>query len=251
MKFSIKILPLAILIFCSFAAAQTEDASASVVNTECKADVFIETDIPGSSIFINNRQVGKGSVSIELTKGRYFLSAVEDIEEWNSKVFNDSIEITECTGEKFSYKFSSGVYLKTEPQDVYVYSSDTLVGHTPLFLSDEISSVTLSKSGYQTKNLAVNQIYSGKPVKLDFVGTKDNGSFFQQDLFKILLGGLVVLGGTTAYFKLKADEKFEDYQFSGDQKLLDQTRKYDLISGITFTALQINFGVLIYYFLIE
>ena len=76
-------------------------------------------------------------------------------------------------------------------------------------------------------------------------------SFFEKDIFKVLTAGIVVLGGATAYFKIKADNKFEEFEFSGNGKLLDETRKYDLISGITFTALQINFGLLLYYFLIE
>ena len=46
-------------------------------------------------------------------------------------------------------------------------------------------------------------------------------------------------------------KKFDEYQIVGDPALLDQTDKYDLISGITFTALQINFGLIIYLFLTD
>ena len=76
-------------------------------------------------------------------------------------------------------------------------------------------------------------------------------NFFETDIFKILTAGIIVLGATTAYFKLEADAKYEEYQYSGNSELLDDIRKYDLISAITFTALQINFGLLLYFFLSE
>jgi hypothetical protein len=63
------------------------------------------------------------------------------------------------------------------------------------------------------------------------------------------VSSIVVLGGITAYYKIKADKRFDDYQATGDGALLNETRKYDLISGISFAALQVNFGFLIYYFL--
>ncbi len=56
-----------------------------------------------------------------------------------------------------------------------------------------------------------------------------------------------MLVGISTYFKLKADKKFDAYTITGEQTLLDQTFKYDLISGILFTALQINLGTLIYF----
>ena len=88
-------------------------------------------------------------------------------------------------------------------------------------------------------------------MRLEEAGIQNGKSFYEKGLFKYLIGGLVVLGGTTAYFKLEADKKFEEYQLTGSNNLLDETRRYDLISGITFGALQINFGILLYYFLSE
>jgi hypothetical protein len=38
---------------------------------------------------------------------------------------------------------------------------------------------------------------------------------------------------------------------TGNDDYLRQTRRYDLISGITFGAVQVNFGLLLYYFLKE
>ena len=143
------------------------------------------------------------------------------------------------------------VLLNSSPQDVSVFYNDSLVGNTPLFVRSGFTNLSLRKSGYDDIKVLFNDISSSKLVSMNYNGQEKEKSFFEKDIFKILTAGIVVLGGTTAYFKLKADNKFEEYQFSGNSNLLDDTRKYDMISGITFTALQINFGLLLYYFLIE
>jgi len=143
------------------------------------------------------------------------------------------------------------VLLNSSPQDAYVFFNDTLIGNTPLFVQSSFRNLTLRKSGYDDINILFDDITPGRIFPMNSNGQEKEKSFFEKDIFKILTAGIVVLGGTTAYFKLKADKKFEEFEFSGNSKLLDETRKYDLISGITFSALQINFGLLLYYFLTE
>jgi hypothetical protein len=143
------------------------------------------------------------------------------------------------------------VLLNSFPQDVYVFFKDSLVGNTPLFVHSSYGTLTLKKPGYDDLVISFNEIIPGKIPSMHYTGEEKERSFFERDIFKILTAGILVLGGTSAYFKLKADDKFEQYEFSGDGKLLDETRKYDLISGISFTALQINFGLLLYFFLVE
>lgn len=143
------------------------------------------------------------------------------------------------------------VLLNSSPQDVYVFYKDSLIGNTPMFVEGKFERLTLQKSGYDKLNISSSDITPIKTFTLKFNEQIREESFFERDIFKVLTAGIVVFGGATAYFKIKADNKFEEFEFSGNGKLLDETRKYDLISGITFTALQINFGLLLYYFLIE
>ena len=74
---------------------------------------------------------------------------------------------------------------------------------------------------------------------------------FTSTTFKILIGSAAVLGGISAYFKIKADKKYDDYLNTKNQSTLDEVDRLDLISGITFGLLQINFGYLIYKFLTD
>ena len=140
------------------------------------------------------------------------------------------------------------IYLKTDPDDAYVMKKDSLIGHTPLFINPLLGEVLLTKPGYEQKSINLSG-YDNSPVSLKFTGKKSTGSFFESTAFRLFVSGIVVLGGITAYYKIKADKRYADYQASGDGNLLTETRKYDLISGISFAALQVNFGFLIYYFL--
>ena len=76
-------------------------------------------------------------------------------------------------------------------------------------------------------------------------------NFFTSTTFKILIGSAAVLGGISAYFKIKADKKYDDYLNTKNQSTIEEVDRLDLISGISFGLLQINFGYLIYKFLTD
>jgi hypothetical protein len=220
---------------------------------DCNADLNVETDSRSSVIFINGSLAGSGNLRISLPHGRHIITAKKNVDEWNAKTFTDTLLISDCREYKVGFIFSPDVYLKTDPQDVSVYSGGILYGHTPLFINTDSfkKRIELKKEGYQNKVLQPVDLTKGEIIKLNYTGKKAEKSFFEKDIFKILAGSMAVLGATTAYFKLKADDEFENYQFNGSSSSLDNTRRYDLISGISFAALQINFGVLIYFFLFD
>lgn len=71
--------------------------------------------------------------------------------------------------------------------------------------------------------------------------------FFNSTISKILVGSAVVLGGVSAYFKLKADKEFDNS--TKNRNYASNYSTYDTISGISLGLLQVNIGILIYYFL--
>ena len=223
--------------------------SAIIKAQDCKALVHINTDIPSSKIYISGSLTGSGSEDVELGKGIYYVVVMEEADRWDSQTFEDTLRITDCKDTILNYNFKSEVYLDTEPQDVYVYRDSTLIGHTPLFIPVEAGNILLKKPGFEEKSLELRNVSSTEKVKLNFTGERKGENFFEKNIFKILVGGIVALGGVSAYFKLKADDNFDQYQFTGNKYYLDQTHKYDLVSGITFGAVQVGFGFLIYYFL--
>lgn len=120
-----------------------------------------------------------------------------------------------------------------------------------MFIGNYSNELKLTKPGYEDKIINKNQFIENNLVSLKFIGDKKEKSFFYSTEFQILAGSALVLGGLSAYYKLKADDAFDDYQFTGDKAMLDKTNDFDVVSGITFTALQINFGYILYRFLTE
>ncbi len=222
---------------------------AQIYGQDCKAGIRIKTDNPSAKIYIDNNPAGSGSADIELRTGIYHLVVLEEADRWDSQSFEDTLRITTCNDTVLTYNFKSEVYLNTDPQDAYVYKDSSLIGHTPLFLPVSSGSILLKKPGFEEKIVNLKDLSSTQKVKLNFTGERRGESFFEKNIFKILVGGIVALGGVSAYYKLKADDNFDQYQFTGNQSYLDKTHKYDLISGITFGAVQVGFGFLIYYFL--
>jgi hypothetical protein len=145
--------------------------------------------------------------------------------------------------------YAQEIYLKTDPDDAYVMKGDSLIGHTPLFIPQLFQSISLMKPGYASEDVKLSS-YDGMPVKLKFVGKQNSQPFYEKSAFRIFMLSSVALGTITAYYKIKADNKFEDFKATGTPSLLNETHRYDLISGLSFAALQINFGLLIYYLLI-
>ena len=56
----------------------------------------------------------------------------------------------------------------------------------------------------------------------------------------------VLSGAVAAYFKLKADNLYKDYDRTGDQSVLDKVKTYDTISGVALGVCEINLGLLTY-----
>ncbi len=217
----------------------------------CKVKVNIYTDLPSSKIYLDTILIGKGNAEIDLDKGVYHLTVMEESDRWNAKSFIDTLKIIECRDTTIKFYFKSEVYLQTDPSDVYVYNYKELIGHTPMFISESTDSMLLKKPGYQERTITAFDLNKDEIIKMNFTGKVKAESFLQRNSFKILVAGIVALGSVSAYYKIKADNNFDKFQSTGEQKFLDLTHKFDLISGITFGALQINFGILIYNFLFD
>lgn len=237
MKFSEIIFAIVLVCYTSFAQEYT-------------ARIIISSDSDSAEYFINGKRAGKGnSIIIEKDTGSYIIKAVESEGLWNPVVITDSIKVREYRDYMLNYSFYSKILLRSEPEDAYVYRNDLLLGNTPLLVDKLSGIIKLQKHGYEDMNVDIANLQG--VLKLKSSGIRNNESFYKRNLFKYMIGGLIILGGTTAYFKLKADDKFEEYEFTGDERLLRETRRYDLISGIAFGALQINIGLILYYFLSE
>jgi hypothetical protein len=219
---------------------------------DCKAKIFIHTDIENAKLFIDDSLESEGNnFELELEPGTYRINIVEDFKKWNAANLEDTLIIKDCSILNFDYDLNNKIILDTNPQNVYVKESDSLVGFTPLHLDENFQTLLLQKPGYADEIISNQEVSAGVKPELEFIGQVKGESFYESTLFKVLIGTAIALGATTAYYKLEADKNFDEYQLTGDPAALEQTDKYDLISGITFVALQIDFGLILYMFLTD
>lgn len=219
---------------------------------DCKATLAIKTNADSTKLFIDDVYFSQGNNFVaKLDTGLHTIVLQKDLWRWNSNSRKDTIRITKCKNYERKYSFENRILFNTDPQDVSVFENDSLIGFTPLLIKSIDKNLILKKPDYTSSATSFSEIaLGGKPV-LQFVGYKEKEDFYETTWFKVLVSTAIALGATTAYYKLEADKKFDEYQITGDPALLDQTDKYDVISGVTFVALQINFGLILYLFLAD
>jgi hypothetical protein len=219
---------------------------------DCKANILIQTDVENVKLFINDSLNSEGNQFVlKLEPGIYRISIVEDYKKWNAGRIEDTLRVIDCSDLNFNYEIKNKIFLNSQPQNVHVIEDDSLIGFTPLLLEGNFQTLLLQKPGYADQIISNQEVSAGVKPELQFIGQVKGESFYESTLFKVLIGTAIALGATTAYYKLEADKKFDEYQVTGDPAALEQTDKYDLISGITFVAMQIDFGFILYLFLTD
>lgn len=226
--------------------------TSKLFSQDCNPTLVITTDFPLTQIFINDSLVSESNnLEIELTRGTYKILVMENSDRYDALTFLDSLTVNDCKTYNLNYTKSKKVYLDTNPQDAYVFRGDSLIGNTPIFINGNLLPITLKKNGYEDFLLQKEKINDRIMINLNFNGQPKEESFFSTNTFYVLTGTAVLLGAITAHYKLKADDKFDEYKLTKNKNLLDETDRYDLISGITFTAMQINIGFILYKLLSE
>lgn len=220
--------------------------SISAYSQDCDSKLLLKTDISNFRVFINDSLEYKDQYEFELKKGFYKILILEDSDRWNASSFSDSIFIDSCETKELILQLSSDILIDSDPLDVQVFAGDSLLGFTPLLMPKYFDKITLKKIGYSEKEIVIDERFSKMNASLDFIGEPKKENFFDKPLSKVLIGSMVVLGAASAYFKIKADNNYDEFLRTGDVKYKDRTNEFDLISGVSLGFTQINFGFLIY-----
>lgn len=198
--------------------------------------------IINDSIFYSN------SFSENYLYGKYKIVVKENSKEWGSEsnIFEIILNEENPNFHK-EITFSKKNFIDSNPSNAKVILNDSVIGYTPLSLSLNSQNIIIEKDNF--KSVFINPVKEINTVELEKFQLENNNSFLETYLFETLIGTAVALGATAAYYKIEADKKYDDYLKTRDKSLIDKTEKLDLISGISFSLLQINFGALIYLFL--
>lgn len=222
------------------------------ISAQDGAMVSIKTHKPLAPIYINEQLVAFGEYDTTLSEGLHTLKILEGVKLYDPFAIYDTISVSSASNDlELHYEIPEPFFILSEPHDAYLYGNDLHIGNTPELVYELPSTLVLKAKGFENKTLQSSQLRNMKIIMLQKSNRSEETAFHNSDLFKYLLGGVVILGGVSAYFKIKADDHYEAYERYGKQNDLDLTNQYDTISGISFGLLQVNFGYLLYRFLIE
>lgn len=235
-----KILFLSLFILCN-SFAQTNSIQ-----------LLIQTNRDSTGFFIDNKFIGVGkNLTLNIEAGTHTIYLVESIKQWDAEIIKDTILVEGINQLNLEYNFNEKFLVNTVPQDVSVYEKDSLMGFTPAYIESGFTDLQLKKLNYQNINVSFNEIAGGDKPELIFTGEPPETPFYGSALFTLLLGTAIALGATTAYLKLEADDKFEEYSITGDPELIDEVNQYDVASATTLVIFELNVALIIYFFLTE
>jgi len=188
-------------------------AGVAVYGQDCKGIAVIKIDSPLSVIIIDDSLKAESGESVLVATGEHVLKIVCNPEEWNSYAVIDTLRIEKCDSVyNLTYRLRDIRELRNE-----ILTADSVMNEEKRDLLSNFS---------EQKN------------------------FTHSAEFKWLLAGVVAFGGAAAYLKIEADKKYDEYQETSEQRFLDETRRYDVLSGISFGLLQLNFLYMVLNFLI-
>ena len=185
---------------------------------DCKSKLVINSDSVIVNVLVDDSLFSTSNHPIiELPNGKYFIKIIEANHIWNSKYFIDTLELKECETKVINFNPDRRVYLDSNPQDAYVFYGDSLIGSTPNYFNKFSRKLLLKKNGYADYDYLNNNSANQVKINLKFINNQKKESFFSSTAFKVLAGTAIALGTVTAYFKLKADNRFDEYKASRDQ----------------------------------
>jgi len=225
----------------------------SVVYAQEKStNLIIETNRNDAGLFFDNKFIGTGSdFTMEVDSGLHTIYISENIRDWDAEIVRDTIQLSQSDSLVLHYIFKNKDIVNTIPEDVYVFENDSLMGFTPALIESGFLTLELEKPDYSSISISTEIIESGTKPELKYIGEPAREQFYGSALFTILLGTAIALGATTAYLKLEADDNFEQYLVTGDPELLEQVDSYDVSSGATLVAFELNVALIIFLFLAE
>ena len=219
----------------------------------------IRSNAPGTRIFIDDRFVGISPLSgIPITKGEHKLRYLHpDSLRWPLPVIVESLVISADSSIERTVNFPSMVYFTTEPYGASIRLNDSVIGTTPLYYSANLSGqvVTFAKGGYEDASMVVSadggEVYS-RLRAID--GNMRNESALMvsgersKNLTPIFIAsyGTILAGGMAAYFKIQADQRYNEYLSGGDPATLDHVHQLDRFSAIALVTSQLSFIALSY-----
>ncbi len=221
----------------------------------------VRTERPGVRVYADTAYLGATPLApVRISEGMHIIHYVPpETHSWLNPAVIETL--TAHPGEHLvrTVAFPFIYHVTSEPYGATVRNGSVL-GLTPLDLRlpSPLSVVTVSKEGYQEASIPLagdqREVHvllhaseggSPAPPSAYLSGERSKSAL----PIYITTGATVLTGAAAAYFKIKADNYYDDYRRTGDEGKLSQVRQLDVASGITLAASELSLFTLTYFLL--
>jgi hypothetical protein len=249
----------------AYTAGEPVDTAAAIASPPA---LVFQTDIDSSRVVIDGSFVGKTPLTIDtLQPGIHEIRLSHpDPENWLTETISDTIDVPPGEARTLRYTFVPRYFVRSIPDGAQVFLGDSLAGTTPSVIRItsrmEGRAIELRKDGYEAAGVLPVQNERGViTVMLSplwqhgdrkesvFRVDESNG---KRNLRLYITGTATVLSGVAAaYFKVQADNRYDEFLRSGNPALRSETRRLDTTSGVALAITQIGLGLFTYFLLSE
>lgn len=224
------------------------------------SSITIQSVPDSAHVMLDGHDVGTTPLTLDsIVPGPHALLLQHpDVESWLTEPTSDSVSLNPGEHRTLRYNLRSQYFITSSPFGAEVVLGDSLIGTTPLVTSLRLDqqSIVVRKTGYEPSTF---QISGGNIISIPLKRlwtNEDGGETYFRDLngnsekplgLYIAGAATVVSGVAAAYFKVKADGRYQQYLTTGDRTLLSRTNDLDTAAGIAIAATQVGLGLFTYF----
>ncbi len=230
------------------------------------AYLLVRTAYSGLEVLIDGKPVGRTPLEVvAISPGRHKLVVEHpNRHNWNEHDFMREIEIAGSDTLDVRVIFQHSYSINSRPFGATVFVQNEKAGETPtriLLQDQEVAEVGLQKVGYRDTTFTVgetdqrlfNIVLLPKPDLQPALGRDVAKKTSKKLPFLATLGVSLAAGGLALYFRTKADDRFEQYQRTGDprefDRLFDDAKRFDKFAAASFGVFQVSFALSFFFFL--
>jgi hypothetical protein len=240
--------------------ARAADTSAAVPAQA--AILEVRTERPGVRVYADTAYLGTTPFApVRISEGITIVHYVPpETRSWLNPAVIETLTVHAGEHLVRAVTFPFIYHVTSEPYGATVRYDGAVLGLTPLDLRlpSALALVTISKEGYQEESIPLTGDQREAHVMLharEVEPSTQPSAYLSGEQSKstlpiyITTGAAVLTGAAAAYFKIKADNYYDNYRLTGDEGSLSQVRRLDVASGITLAASELSLFTLTYFLL--
>jgi hypothetical protein len=239
----------------------TGPAGADSAEEWTRGTLRIGSEPQGALVRLNGADAGFTPFEADtLPAGPYLVEVIPpDSAGWLTRTARDSVFLEAYELEERTYRLAHLLFLQTLPPGAELFAGDSLLGETPVVVERSLFSRTppavLRKVGFHPVTLSPPTA-AGPAGTLTVSLPRDGDTPLLEDVYPppsppgwpkfFAAAGAVAAGGAAAYFKIKADNVYDEYLRTGDPALRNDATGYDMQAAMALIATQACIALLTY-----